>query len=185
MKIKLSRCTKLATEKRSIDDAGIVKGWESLSRALHFYVDAAKKESNKKQFFRLSKKYRFPGYRHGNRVYMLKEDIETINRFYLFGIKHIADYLGIHVKTLHKWLKRYPKMPVDRERKIAFTSALDLWYTTLIIDRKKRGKATEYLARWGAPIMDGIGRTFGVMDRTGLYSPKQLRRSWLHPKNDI
>lgn len=163
----------------------IIKGWEPLSRALCFYDKAVKKESNKRQFFRIVKKYNLPLYRQNNRVYMFKEDIETINRFYLFGIREIAEYIGIHVKTLYKWLKRYPKMPVDRERKIAFTTALDLWYATLIFDYKKRGRATEHFNRGRAPIMEGLGQVLYALDRLRLSHPKALKPYGLGPQNDI
>ena len=163
----------------------IVKGWESLSRALYFYVDTAKKESNKKQFFRKATKYKLPIYRQNNRIYMFREDIEIINQFYLFDIRNITWYIGIHIKTLHKWKKKYPKMPVDIKRKIAHITALDLWCATLIFERRKRGKTTRALTRPGSPIVKRFNHIRYVLKRTGLSHPKELRQYWLHPGNDI
>jgi hypothetical protein len=162
-----------------------IKCWESLARALYFYKDDKKRDSNKKQFFRIAKKYSLPIYRESGRIYMFKEDIETINQFYLLGLREIAAYIGIHIKTLRKWLKRYPKMPVNGKKEVAFKPALDLWYATLILDREKRGEPTRHLVRYGAPIVDRLGSILYALDRLGFSHPKALKPYWLHPENDI
>lgn len=151
----------------------VVYGHKALCEAFNFHSRNGSPESDRKQFQRLEKKYGLPVFRRNKRVYMLKEDIEAIRENYLFGITSLAWFFGLHRKTFHKWLRRYPKMPVERDIMRAFIPELEFWYAKLIFERQKEKKA-QRLKR--AP---GILRALHILDIQvflRLAHPRQLER---------
>jgi len=109
-------------------------------------------------------------------MYMFKKDVEILNNIYLLGFSRIAQYLGIHRKTLTKWLKRFPKIPIDREKEIAFIPDLELWYATLIFERSKRGAPIWMLIRKDASIVFGALTVLAKLRLMRLSHPKELKR---------
>lgn len=116
---------------------------------------------------------------------MLQKDIDTINQEYLLSMAKIANYLGVHVKTVCNLLKRYPKMPIDKTRGIAYKPALDLWFAGLCIDRLKRGRSIPRFLDKKAPIDKGIYHVFCAMEEMRFTHPKELKKYWLLPEDDI
>lgn len=97
-------------------------GWRNISSALNIFKTYSKNPNSQKRiFFRITKKYGFPVHSvysdKRGRIFMIKKDIDIINEDYLFGIKSIAKYLGIHTTTLWKWFERFPKIPIERPEK--------------------------------------------------------------------
>lgn len=155
LRIKIIEEEKIQAEQAKAANE-IIYGWRNISSALNIKNKIKKRNkkpfnitgSDKKKFFRMAKKYDFPiHYTRDRHIYMLKNDIDMINNYYLLGIKSIAEYFGIHIKTLRKWLKRFPRMPVDRKRGIAYIPELNYWYSILLFNRKKGGKSTARLFR--------------------------------------
>lgn len=162
----------------------IVNGVTELSHALG--IDAPSKEGVRKKFARLSRKYNFPVHHNGKRVYMLSEDIETINNQYLLGTAQIAAYLGIKRRTLHTWLKKGPrKIPIDKKRKLAFKSELDLWYTTWLFNRAKRRQIDPCRLLKNAPVSNAVISILMTLQFARLSHPRELRCYVVHSKDKI
>lgn len=163
----------------------IITGWKELSDALKIYSKKNNTESDRKKFYRIAKKCGFPIHRDGRRIYMFQKDINTINKEYLLSVDRVANYLRIHVKTFYKLLKRYPKMPIDKKRGIAYKPALDLWFASLCIDRLKRGCSIPRFINKNAPVGEGINHVLYAINQMRFSHPKELIKYWLRPEDDI
>lgn len=157
----------------------IISGYKDLCTALNINSKNGNIDTDRKMFYRMVKRYNFPLHRKGNRIYMSKEDIDAINDYYLLGIPKIAEYMGIHKKTLYKWLKQFPKMPIDRKRKIAFIPELYYWYANLIFERSKhfedRIKSSIKRFKKNAPIIAGATGVFRTLEFAGVSHIKEIR----------
>jgi hypothetical protein len=152
----------------------IVYGHKALCDAFNFRSRNGSPESDRKQFQRLEKKYGLPVFRKNRRIYMLKEHIEAIRENYLFGITSLAWFFGLHRKTFRKWLRRYHKMPVERDIMRAFRPELEFWYAKLIFERQKKKKAQ--LLKHHAPGTLHALRILDLQSFTRLAHQRQLEQ---------
>lgn len=166
-------------EKDLIHNESIISGYKDLCLALSINSRSGTHDADRKRFYRMAKKYGFPIHYKGNRVYMFTSDIETINKRYLLGMSVIAKYLEVHIKTLYKWLKRFPKMPIDREKEIAYIPELDIWYVTHIWNSHIEGRAFERFRKISYIKVDLL------LNLLGLSHPKELKRYLINPKEKI
>lgn len=162
----------------------LVEGWKDLCPAIGIRSKNGNPDADRKMFQRISKKYNFPVHHNGNRIYMLKEDIDLINNRYLLGMSKIAEYFGIHRKTLTKWLKLFRKMPVNRKRDMAFKPDIDLWYAILQFNKAKNKEYIK-LHHKNAPIVESVNRIFIILVQMDLKHPKELKRYLLRPEENI
>ncbi len=163
---------------------GIVVGCKEICTALNISSRADNHDANRKRLYRLSRKYNLPVHHKNRRMFMYKKDIHLINEFYLLGIGNIARYFGIHVKTFKKWLKRFPKMPVDRKKEIAFMPELNHWFATLIYDRINRGRSSNKSLKKDAPITASVLFTLAKVKYLRI-PPRELKRYMRFEKEKI
>lgn len=158
-----------------------VTGYKDLCLALGISSKSGDPDADRKRFYRVSKKYGFPVHRDGKTASMLREDVETINDYYLLGASKIAEYLGIHIKTLYKWLKQFPKIPIKRrlgtKRSIAFAFKPDLsfWLAVRLSRKHKRESILKGKRFSTAPVKSDMRRLYKAMDFAGYKSIKELK----------
>lgn len=172
--------------KEESSEEKIVSGCKSLCVALNVESRSGNPDSDRKQFLRISKKYGLPVHYQKNRIYMFNKDIKAIKAYYLLGLQSIAKYFGIHIKTLRKWLKKFPKLPIDRKKEVAFIPDLEHWYATLIFNRLKRGKSSNKLLKLESPITSGVFKVLVQLKVMGLSHPKELKQYYaFHPERKL
>lgn len=163
----------------------IITGWKDIAKALNIRSKSGTYESDRKRFYRMTRQYNFPVHKAGKRIFMLQKDIDLLRGNYLFGFDQVSRYLGIHRKTIYRLLKKYPKMPIDRTRRIAYKPALHLWLAGLCLDRRKRGCQIPRFIRENTPIYEGILLVFSAMKQMRFSHTKEFKKYWMQSENDI
>lgn len=152
-----------------------VTGYKDLCLALGISSKSGDPESDRKRFYRVSKKYGFPVHHNGKNIYMHREDIEIIKEYYLLGSSNIAEYLGIHIKTLYQWRKLFPKMPIMKKN-IAFIPDLSFWLACRLSRRYKRDAILKGKRFRTAQVMSYMHSQYMTMDFARFKSPKELKQ---------